>query len=198
MTAKHLNIDMEIKDLKLMEGEHMKPEFLKINPQHCIPTLDDNGFVLWESRAIITYLVNEYGENSSLYPKDPKKRAIVDRMLYYDMGTFGKALMDWVYPQILNRPVTDLDEREKKMKDTLKQFDTLMMDKKYVAGENLTVADLSLLSTITSLMALDFDYSSHANVTKWINRLQAELPYYDNYVTQAVAQLKAWINKGKA
>lgn len=60
---------------------------LQLNPQHTIPTIDDNGFSLWESRAIMTYFVNQYGKDDTLYPKDPKKRALVDQRLYFDIGT---------------------------------------------------------------------------------------------------------------
>ena len=47
------------------------------------------------SRAIITYLANQYGKDDSLYPKDPKKRALVDQRLYFDACTLYKASLDY-------------------------------------------------------------------------------------------------------
>ncbi|TMW39583.1 hypothetical protein DOY81_015338 [Sarcophaga bullata] len=55
MTAKAVGIKLNKKLLNLMTGEHMKPEFLNINPQHTIPTLVHDDLVLWESRAIMVY-----------------------------------------------------------------------------------------------------------------------------------------------
>lgn len=88
MTAKMLGVDLNIKETNLLANEHIKPEFIAINPQHNVPTIDDDGLILNESRAICAYLVNQYAKEDSLYPKDPKIRAVVDQRLYFDMGVF--------------------------------------------------------------------------------------------------------------
>lgn len=63
------------------------PKLVQLNPQHCIPTLDDNELVLWESRVILTYLASTYGKDDALYPKDIRTRAMVDQRLHFDLGT---------------------------------------------------------------------------------------------------------------
>ena len=64
-----------------------------MNIQHTIPTMDDNGFYMNESRAMLQYLANKYSKDDSLYPKDPKQRAIVDMRLMFDQGTFYHRFM---------------------------------------------------------------------------------------------------------
>lgn len=48
MLAKMIGVELELKTLNVLEGEQLKPEFVQLNPQHTIPTLDDHGLVLWE------------------------------------------------------------------------------------------------------------------------------------------------------
>ncbi|XP_015791473.1 glutathione S-transferase 1-like [Tetranychus urticae] len=51
IVAKHIGFSFEEKEIDLLSGAHMKPEFLTINPFHCVPTLVDDGFALWKSRS---------------------------------------------------------------------------------------------------------------------------------------------------
>lgn len=48
LLGKMLGIDFELKVINILEGEQMKPDFVELNPQHCVPTMDDHGLVLWE------------------------------------------------------------------------------------------------------------------------------------------------------
>lgn len=85
MTIRQLGIDVELKHVDFSKGDNKTEEYCKINPLKQVPVLvEDDGFVLTESRAISAYLVNSRNPESDLYPRDPLKRGIVDQRLYYD------------------------------------------------------------------------------------------------------------------
>jgi glutathione S-transferase len=100
LLCRYLNIDLEVKELNLLEEEQMSPEFLKINPQHCVPTLEENGFVLWESRAILNYLADTNGQH--LVPTSSKKKAIVNQRLYSEMDGIARKYAD-IFVRRINR-----------------------------------------------------------------------------------------------
>jgi len=87
---RNLGLEVDVITVNLFKGEHFKQEFKNLNPVHQVPVIDDNGFVLSESRAILGYLVNKFQPGSTLYPTDAKKRAIVDQRMYYDTNVFER------------------------------------------------------------------------------------------------------------
>lgn len=70
-----------------MEKEQLRDDFIKMNPQHCVPTLQDGDLTVWESRAIMTYLIDAKAPGNTMYPTDVSRRARINQMLYFDMGT---------------------------------------------------------------------------------------------------------------
>ena len=96
MTCEVLGLDYTMVTCDLQKGDHMKPEYLKINPQHTIPCMKDGHFCMNESRVMATYLVSKYGKDDKLYPKDTVTRAIVDQRLYFDTGVFYKSFGECV------------------------------------------------------------------------------------------------------
>ncbi|XP_054725701.1 glutathione S-transferase 1-1-like [Anastrepha obliqua] len=180
LTAKSLGIELNKKLLHLRNGEHLTPEFLKINPQHTIPTLVDNGFALWESRAILVYLVQKYGKDDSLFPKCPKKQAVVNQRLYFDMGTLYKAFADYYYPQIFAKKPAD-PEMYKKMEAAFDLLNTFLEGNSYVAGDQLTVADLSILASVSTFDVAGFDISKYPNVARWYENAKKVPGWEENY-----------------
>ena len=193
MVAKVLNVPLNLKPLELMKGEHLTPEFLKINPQHTIPTLVDNEFCLWESRAILGYLVEKYAKNDSLYPKDPKKRAVVNQRLYFDMGTLYQRFADYYYPQMMAKAPAD-PEKLKKAEEGVKFLDGFLANSTYAAGDKITIADYTLFASFSTFDAAGFDYSSFENVSRWYELCKSTLPGVE-INSAGLEIMKQWLKK---
>lgn len=131
---------------------------------------------MWESRAICTYLIEKAGKDN-LYPKDPKARAVVNQRLYFDMGTLYQKFADYYYPQIFAKAPAD-PEKFKAMEAALGFFNTFLEGNKYAAGNELTVADISLVATISSYDVAGFDLSKYPNVNKWYALCKETVPGY--------------------
>ncbi|RWS06732.1 glutathione S-transferase 1: isoform D-like protein [Dinothrombium tinctorium] len=188
----HLKIPITTHHVDLFAEEHLKPEFIKLNPFHTVPTIDDNGFVLWESRAIMRYLVNQHAPGNDLYPTDPKRRALVDRMLDFDLGTLYTSASEWMFPPFLEKKPKD-DEKEKAMSKNLKLFDHFLSTTRYAAGEHLTIADFSLLASVSTISATGHNMDQYSNVKSWWNLLEKELPYYEQLVSPHIEAFKGFV-----
>ncbi|XP_019845677.2 glutathione S-transferase 1-1 [Bactrocera dorsalis] len=177
LTARSLGIGLNKKFLDLLARENMSNDFAKINPQKVVPTLVDKDFVLWESRAIMIYLVQEYGRDDSLYPKCPKKRAVINQRLYFDMDTLYKSFADYYYPQLFfKKPV--VPELYKNMETAMELLNIFLEGNKYVAGDQLSVSDLSILASVSIFDVANFDLSKYANVARWYEHCK-RLPGWD-------------------
>ncbi|XP_013142207.1 PREDICTED: glutathione S-transferase 1-1-like [Papilio polytes] len=150
----------------------------QINPQHSVPTLVDDGFVLWESRAICRYLVYKYGNDSSLYPKDPKTRATVDQRLDFDLGTFYPSLGEYFYAQVFNGVPED-PQKLAKLEEVLEILNTFLEDSKFAAGEELTLADLCLVTTVSTIDAIGISLAKYPNIERWFELVKKIAPDYE-------------------
>ncbi|SPP80474.1 glutathione S-transferase D4-like isoform X1 [Drosophila guanche] len=186
MTAKAVGVDLNKKVVDVMAREHLKPEFIKINPQHTIPTLVDNGFVLWESRAILIYLVEKYGKDDSLYPKDPQKRALVNQRLFFDLATLYDGFSSSYY-KFLHTGKFGPPEAFKKLETAFELLNTFLEGQVYVAGSQLTIADISILSTISTVEVVDFDLKKYPNVAKWYANVKKVTPGWEETLPDLLA-----------
>ncbi|KAH8357215.1 hypothetical protein KR084_009956, partial [Drosophila pseudotakahashii] len=178
MVAKALNLDLNKKLLNTLKGEQLNPDFIKINPQHTIPTLVDNGFTIWESRAVAVYLIEQYGKDDSLYPKDPKKQAVINQRLYFDMGSMYPSLANYYYKVFVTGQYGS-EEEFKKVQDTFAFLNTFLEGQEYVAGDQYTVADIAILASVSTFDALEFDISKYPNVAKWYENVKKITPGWE-------------------
>ena len=75
-----LKVPYERTDAGMAFGVVNEPFYKKMNPNSRVPTIDDDGFVLWESNAIVRYLAAKHGAGT-LSPSDPRQRADADRWM---------------------------------------------------------------------------------------------------------------------
>ncbi|KAH8357788.1 hypothetical protein KR200_009148 [Drosophila serrata] len=178
LTLKALGLDFDYKIVNLMAGEHLKPEYLKINPLHTVPTLEDDGFYINDSHAINAYLVSKYGKDDSLYPKDLQQRAIVDQRLHYDsnvlVGT-GRALTTPLREGKTEIPRAKFDALE----EAYKTLNLFLETNDFVAGKNLTIADFHIIAGLSTTMLMhDVDATKFPKLASWVQRIR-QLPYYE-------------------
>ncbi|CAK1579733.1 unnamed protein product [Parnassius mnemosyne] len=192
MTIAALGIESKIKytSVDYTTNEHLKPEYVKMNPQHTAPTIVDDGFVLWESRAISRYLVNKYGKGSALYPEDVQARAVIDQRLDFDLGTLYARFTEYYYPQIERKPLEE--SGLKKVQEALGFFDTFLADKKYAAGSVLTLADLSLVATVSVIEAANISLKEYPNIVRWYDLVKSTVPKYKTTNEKYVGEFKAF------
>lgn len=178
LAAKTANVQYDIHTVDLMKGEHKGDDFLKINPEHTVPALVDKQFKLWESRAIMTYLVDTYAPGHHLYPKDNAKRAEINRLLFRDISFVAQHVNGFLYPQLYQHQPAD-PEKQAEVEKVFEYLETLLEDgRHYLTGEQATLADISIEASISSLELNDWQFSRWTKVDEWRHRL-ATMPHYE-------------------
>ncbi|KAH8272925.1 hypothetical protein KR018_010985 [Drosophila ironensis] len=178
LVLKALDLEYDFKEVNMQAGEHLSENYLKMNPQHTVPVLDDNGTYLWDSHAIVTYLVDKYGKSDELYPKDLAKRAVINQRLFFDASVLYASISNISAQFWLHGNTVVPQEKLDTVHRGLKLLETFLSSSKYLAGESLTLADLSAGPTVTSLpVAIDIDPVVYPKVTAWLERLN-EIPHF--------------------
>jgi glutathione S-transferase len=177
LTAAVLGIELEEKKLDFAKGEHKSAEYLALNPNGAVPTLVDGDFVLTESRAIMQYLASKKPE-SGLLPRDEAARADVTRWQFWDaahfspqMGTLGfekafKAMMGLGEPD-----VGKIQEALSNFRRFAAVLNKRLEGKHYIVGNALTVADLTLASSLMYAKQLEVSLAEFPNVQAWFSRI---------------------------
>ncbi|XP_049767521.1 glutathione S-transferase 1-1-like [Schistocerca cancellata] len=190
MVAQDIGVKLNMKFTNPQAGDHMKPEFLKMNPQHTVPTLNDNGFCLSESHVIIAYLVDQYAKDDSLYPKDAKKRALVNQRLFFNVSTLYRCFSAYYYP-VMIRGAKQFDPVKLKELETAYEFlNTFLEGQQWVAGTSMTIADYAILTSVSTADAVGFNIKKYPNVDAWFKRVKTAVKSYEENYRQHVMVFK--------
>ncbi|EAT48935.1 AAEL000092-PA [Aedes aegypti] len=181
---------IQLKEVDVQGGGTRTEEFLKMNPEHTIPTLDDNGFYLWESRAILTYLVDAYRPGHDLYPNIPREKAQINRVLHHELSAFHPKTLGQMGAIYRRETSVVTDEMKAKINEAYTNLELFLVRNDWFAGENVTVADLCLLPTISTMVHVGFDLSKHPRLAAWYENCKVLKGYEeDQAVSQQIGQL---------
>lgn len=199
VVAKKLGIQLDEHKIDLMAKEQLKPEFVKLNPQHTVPTINDNGFVLWESRAIALYLLDKYAPDSPLYPKDVQKRALVNRLVFFESGSFYQAQMGYFRPRWFKGqdPGAELKETYDK---ALASAVTLLGDNQFLAGDTLTLADIGLVCSLgIAIEGAEYEgMDQFPKLIEYYGRVKSALPEYEEVAAEPIGLIRMMISRAKS
>ncbi|HEX2932284.1 MAG TPA: glutathione S-transferase family protein [Candidatus Binatia bacterium] len=198
MLAAGDKIEIEYQLVDLFSGEHLKESYTAVNPNHQVPLLVDGNFRLSESSAILKYLADKF--KSPTYPTDLCQRACVnERMDWFNTGLYRDLGYGLIYPQVIDdyrRPdnkvhAATLAWGREKAKKWLAILDEHIIGPKnrFVCGDQLTLADYFGSSMITLGEVIRLNYSSYANITRWLGNMKAlpqwaetQEPFYTYFV----------------
>jgi glutathione S-transferase len=180
--AEEEGIKVDVKVVDLMTGEHLKEPFASLNPNKLVPVLEDDGFVLTESSAILKYLADKTG--SAAYPKDLKERARVNERMDWTNTSFGREYAYHLcYPQLFPHHRRRSDEAQEatiawgaeKATAALRILNDEFLGhgEKYVAGPRLTIADYFMSCAVTLGECIGADFAKFPNARAWIDRMKS-------------------------
>lgn len=156
------------------------PQYRNLNPNGLVPTIEDDGFVLWESNAIVRYLCAKYS-TGRLWPEDLRIRAEADKWMDWQNSTFWPTFR----PLFWNLVRTPVDQRDgKAMEESrlrtaeiLGYLDAHLKSRSHVAGENFTMGDIPLGCAVWRWMALPIERLDLSNLKRWFDTLALRPAY---------------------
>jgi len=174
-----LKVPYDRVDAGLQFGVVNTPEYRKLNPNGLVPTIDDDGFILWESHAIVRYLCAKHGAGG-LWPTDLRVRADADRWMDW-ASTFASVLRP-VFWNLIRTPPDKRDlkavaEGTQKAGELATIVDTQLADRPFVAGETLTMGDIPLGCHLQIWFRLDIARPAVPRLQAWFERLCARPAY---------------------
>jgi len=155
------NVPYEEHFVDLFKGENKTEEYKKISPRQKVPAITDDDFNLYESSTILRYLANSKAEIAEhWYPKDSKKRALVDLYLDWHSAnisaflTFGRVKLGML-------TTVTLEDATAGAAKFLQEFETLFLSQgKFLASdEKVTIADIAVIFFISGMNNTGLEYS---------------------------------------
>lgn len=156
------------------------PEYRALNPNARVPTIDDDGRIVWESNACVRYLAAKYDEGG-LWPSDPGARADADRWMDWHITTVNPHLFTVFWGLIrapeAERDMAAIEAAGRQLGEVWRILDACLAESSFVAGDRLTMGDIPLGAACYRYYALDIPRPRLPHLEAWYERLQESAAY---------------------
>jgi len=178
--AHHLDLDFETRVVDLFKGEQNTPEFAALNPNKRMPVLEDDGFVLWESNAILQYLASKK-PRTGLWPPDAKGQADVLRWHSWDAAHWFPACAILAFERLVKKLTgqgepnpAEVARGEEAFHRCAEVLNAHLRGRKWLLGNDLTIADFAVGAPMAVAGPAQYPTAKYGEVTRWYGTL-AEL-----------------------
>jgi glutathione S-transferase len=182
-------IPFEAKQVALRKGEHLSEEYGKINPFHLVPAIDDNGFKLTESVAILKYFADKYQTPDHWYPKDLQRRAKVDCFMawqHLNLRMYGSMVFQsqLIEPMRTGKPVNKkrVANFQSELETVLNKMEQIFLhEDPYLCGSDISIGDLLGICELWQPMTVEHDvFAGRPKLKAWATRVEEKLqPHFD-------------------
>ncbi len=161
-------------------AEMSKPDYLRIHPLSAIPALQDGDLTLFESGAIVEYILENYG-GEALMPQSGQERALCRQWMHYAEATLMPPLSDIAQHSFILRQEERIEavvpNARARVAKQLGVLDGILADRDYICGSEFSAADIMLgyaLGLSKSFGAIGDDTP---NVSAYMERLETRQAY---------------------
>lgn len=176
---KQLGLEADAELVDLSKGKQLEPGFVKLNPNHMIPTLEDGDFVLWESNAIMQYLCSKKPGNT-LYPSDARAQCDLNRWMFWQSSHLGPAVGTIQYERMIKGMLGGGPADEAVVAAALERFnrfakvlDGHLAGREWIVGDGLSLADFSVGSCFVYAGPAGLAMDALPSVERWYAKLCA-------------------------
>ncbi|HET7545787.1 MAG TPA: glutathione S-transferase [Polyangiaceae bacterium] len=167
-----LGLRADLVDVDLAHGEHKQPRFLEKNSFGQVPVLDDGALSISDSNAILVYLAERYDEEERYYPREPARRAQVQRWLSVAAGPLATGPAAARLVRVFNAPL-DHAAAVRKTHDLFAVLEKELQARPFLVGETPTLADVALYTYTSHAPEGGISLEAYPAIREWLTRIEA-------------------------
>jgi glutathione S-transferase len=185
-TCEELALDYHRIDAGRHFGVVGTPAFRELNPNGLVPTIADDGYVVWESNTIVRYLAGRYAQNG-LLPGDPRARADAERWMDWTNSTLWPALLPlfraFMRTLAHERDPARIEEQRVAALAVMRILDAHLAGRDYVGGAAFTVGDIAAGCAAWRWFALPIEREDLPHLERWFARLAGRTAFRKTVMT---------------